>query len=41
VQGLADLYAAWEKAEPGKGYGARAAEWKAKLASAPARTGKS
>ncbi len=41
VQGLADLYAAWEKAEPGKGYGARAAEWKAKLASALARTGKS
>lgn len=41
VQGLVDLYAAWEKAEPGKGYGARAAEWKAKLASAPARTGRS
>jgi len=41
VQGLVDLYTAWEKAEPGMGYGARAAEWKAKMASAPARTGKS
>jgi tetratricopeptide (TPR) repeat protein len=31
VQGLVDLYTAWEKAEPGKGSGAKAAEWKAKL----------
>ena len=33
VQALADLYTAWEKAEPGKGYDAKAAEWKAKLPS--------
>ncbi|MDX2016901.1 MAG: tetratricopeptide repeat protein, partial [Planctomycetota bacterium] len=31
VQGLVDLYTAWDKAEPGKGYDAKAAEWKAKL----------
>jgi tetratricopeptide (TPR) repeat protein len=31
VRGLADLYAAWDKAEPGKGYDAKAALWKAKL----------
>ncbi|MBS0457849.1 MAG: serine/threonine protein kinase [Proteobacteria bacterium] len=28
---LASLYAAWDTAEPGKGYAAKAAEWKAKL----------
>jgi hypothetical protein len=28
VQALVDLYAAWDKAEPGKGYGAKAAEWR-------------
>ena len=28
---LADLYAAWHTAEPGKGYDAKAAEWRAKL----------
>ncbi|MCL4838940.1 MAG: serine/threonine-protein kinase [Thermoanaerobaculia bacterium] len=39
VRGLAALYAAWEKAEPGAGRGARAAEWRAKLASPPAPTG--
>jgi len=27
---LSDLYDAWEIAEPGKGYGAKAAEWRAK-----------
>ncbi len=27
---LADLYTAWDKAEPGKGHDAKAAEWKAK-----------
>ncbi len=27
---LADLYEAWDKAEPGKGHAAQAAEWKAK-----------
>jgi hypothetical protein len=27
---LVDLYAAWNQAEPGKGYDAKAAEWKAK-----------
>jgi hypothetical protein len=26
-----DLYTAWDKAEPGKGYAAKAANWKAKL----------
>lgn len=31
VQGLVDLYTAWNAAEPGKGYDAKAAEWKAKL----------
>jgi eukaryotic-like serine/threonine-protein kinase len=31
VQGLVDLYTAWHDAEPGKGYDAKAAEWKAKL----------
>jgi tetratricopeptide (TPR) repeat protein len=31
VQGLVDLYTAWDAAEPGKGYDAKAAEWKAKL----------
>jgi len=36
VQALVDLYAAWDKAEPGKGYGDKAAEWKAKLDAANA-----
>ena len=36
AQTLVDLYAAWDKAEPGKGYGAKAAEWKAKLDAANA-----
>jgi tetratricopeptide (TPR) repeat protein len=31
TRGLADLYSAWDKAEPGKGYDAKAAAWKAKL----------
>jgi tetratricopeptide (TPR) repeat protein len=31
TQALADAYAARDKAEPGKDYGAKAAEWKAKL----------
>ncbi len=31
VTGLVDLYTAWDKAEPGKGYGAKAAEWKERL----------
>ncbi len=34
------LYEVWEKAEPGKGYDAKAAEWKAKLPSAPVGTEK-
>ena len=29
---LADLYDAWHEAEPGRGYDAKAAEWRAKLA---------
>ncbi|HTA64589.1 MAG TPA: tetratricopeptide repeat protein [Xanthomonadaceae bacterium] len=40
TQALVDLYAAWNKAEPGKGYDAKLAEWKQKLdalgAAAPA-----
>ena len=36
VQGLIDLYTAWDKAQPGKGYDAKAAEWKAKLEAASA-----
>jgi len=31
VQGMVDLYAAWDKAEPGAGYDAKSAEWKTKL----------
>jgi eukaryotic-like serine/threonine-protein kinase len=31
AQALVDLYTAWHAAEPGKGYDAKAAEWKAKL----------
>ncbi len=31
VQALVDLHTAWNTAEPSKGYGAKAAEWKAKL----------
>jgi tetratricopeptide (TPR) repeat protein len=33
VQGLVDLYTAWHAAKPGKGYDAKATEWKAKLQS--------
>ncbi len=28
---LADFYTAWDATEPGKGYDAKAAEWRAKL----------
>lgn len=31
VQALVDLYTAWHAAEPGKGYDAKAAEWKSEL----------
>lgn len=34
TQALADFYNAWDKSEPGKGYAAKVAEWKAKLNSA-------
>ena len=34
VQALVDLYTAWDAAEPGKGYDAKAAAWKAKLPAA-------
>jgi serine/threonine protein kinase/tetratricopeptide (TPR) repeat protein len=40
TQSLVDLYAAWDRSEPGKGYDAKAAAWKAKLpniATAPPR----
>jgi len=30
AQALVDLYTAWDKSEPGKGYDAKAAEWRAK-----------
>jgi non-specific serine/threonine protein kinase/serine/threonine-protein kinase len=33
---LVDLYAAWDTADPGKGYDAKAAEWRAKLDAASA-----
>ena len=36
VQALVDLYAAWDKAQSGKGYRDKAAEWKAKLEAANA-----
>ena len=36
VQALVDLYAAWDTAEPGKGYDTKAAEWRGKLPSEPA-----
>ncbi len=29
--GVLSLYESWHAAEPGKGYGAKAAEWRAKL----------
>jgi tetratricopeptide (TPR) repeat protein len=35
TQALADFYTMWDKTEPGKGYAARAAEWKAKLDADP------
>ncbi|MBM4051615.1 MAG: serine/threonine protein kinase [Planctomycetes bacterium] len=31
AQALVDLYTAWDKSEPGKGYDQKAAEWRAKL----------
>jgi hypothetical protein len=31
VNSLASLYSTWNKAEPGKGYDLKAAQWKAKL----------
>ncbi len=31
ARALVDLYSAWDAAEPGKGYDAKAAEWRAKL----------
>lgn len=33
VQGLCDLYIAWDAADPDKGYDSKATDWKAKLAS--------
>jgi serine/threonine protein kinase/tetratricopeptide (TPR) repeat protein len=35
IQRVVHLYEAWDKAEPGKGYDAKAAEWKSKLDAAP------
>jgi serine/threonine protein kinase/Tfp pilus assembly protein PilF len=34
VQALVDLYVAWDKAEPGQGYDAKAQEWRAKMPAA-------
>ncbi|MBS0189097.1 MAG: hypothetical protein JSS51_13605, partial [Planctomycetes bacterium] len=34
VQALVDLYTTWDAAEPGKGYDAKASEWKTKLPAA-------
>ncbi len=31
MRGLVDLYTAWNQSDPGKGYDAKAAEWRAKL----------
>jgi hypothetical protein len=39
-QALIDLYTAWHTAEPGKGYDAKAAEWKARLDAAKAASAK-
>jgi serine/threonine protein kinase/Flp pilus assembly protein TadD len=35
VEGLAEMYAAWDKAERGRGHAASAAQWKARLAAGP------
>lgn len=32
---LVECYAAWDKAEPGKGYDAKSEEWKGKMPNAP------
>ena len=37
TRAVVDLYNAWNVAEPGKGYGIKAAEWKRKLDAADAR----
>ena len=36
VEELVKMYESWDKAEPGKGHDAKAAEWKAKLDAMPA-----
>ncbi len=35
LERIGHLYEVWDKAEPGKGYDTKAAEWKAKLDAAP------
>lgn len=35
------LYEAWDKADPGKGYDAKAAQWQAKLDALPPAAGSS
>ncbi len=32
IKSLVDLYSAWHEAEPGQGYDAKAAQWRAKMA---------
>jgi hypothetical protein len=38
VRELADLYTAWNEAEPDKGYDKKADEWRARLPAAPAES---
>ncbi len=39
MQRLVKFYESWDAAEPGKGYDAKAAEWRAKLAERPEAKG--
>ena len=40
TQRVVDLYEAWDTAEPGKGYDAKAAEWRTRIAGEGGRTGR-
>jgi len=35
VQGLVELYGAWDQAEPGRGHDAKATEWRKRLDTTP------
>ena len=39
IQRVVDLYEAWDTAEPGQGYDAKADEWRARLPQSPDRSG--